>query len=211
MRIDPKLKILSFLVVGAFLLSVCSATQALAAAKGSKSAGFKAAQTKAHKVLTNTANNSGGTQAQQSNTAANLSPVSFSVSPGLYGPVHKWFIPAQPSSGSQGQASVAGGGWRTPAAQGTSAPQQSTSAPQAPPATTGWSIPSICYYLPSWTTTNWWNAPATSGGSAVPAYTQPAQVGRVGVTPATVCYTGCVPGWGSPAYAGDTYCAPACY
>ena len=55
MRIDPRLAILSVLVVALVVFGISSATPAFAAATKSKHVDFKAAQTKAHRILTGTA------------------------------------------------------------------------------------------------------------------------------------------------------------
>jgi len=215
MRIDPKLRILTFLVVGAFVMSLCSAREVLAAGTGSKHAGFKAAQTKAQIILANKAkaNTFGAVPTEQFNVPANTPTVCYGACPpGWSRPVYTWFIPAQPYSGSQGQPNVAGGGWQTPAGQGATVPLQNVAPPaQAPPATDGGGSRSLCYWLPSWATTNWWNSPATSGGSSVPNYNQLAQPGSTGANPTTVCYSGCVPSWNGSGYTTGTYCAPVCY
>jgi hypothetical protein len=220
MRIDPKLRILAFLMVGAFVLSVCSASEVLAAGKGSKQTSFKTAQTKAHRILTGAArtDNAGVAPAQQFNVAPNQPTVCYGACPpGWSGgrPVYTWFFPAQPYGGTSGRQAVAGGGWQTPAGQGATAPQQNVATAQATPATGGNGSRSLCYWLPSWSTVNAWNAPATSGGT-VPTYNQLAQPGVVqtpgpATGPATVCYSGCLPSWSGPGYTTGAYCGPVCY
>lgn len=221
MRIDRRLAILSILVVALLVFGISSATPVFAAATKSKHAVFKAAQTEAHRILTGTArmNPSGVVPAQQINAAANLPTVYYSgYAPGWSGPVYTWFIPAQPYSASPGQSNVGAGSWQVPAGQGATAPQQRPAASQQPPAAGGGSSRSLCYWLPSWSTVNWWNAPATSGGTAVPTYNRlaqpPAQQGQAGNTvryPMTVCYSGCVPYRTGSGYTVGASCAPTCY
>jgi hypothetical protein len=222
MRIDPKLRILSFLVVGAFLLSIFSVSQALSATTSARHASFKTAQTKAHRILANKSrtNNTGISPAQQYNMPANPPTVCYrAFPPGWSAPAYTWLTPAQPYNGPAGQTNVASGGWKTPAGQGATAPQQKVAARQAPPATSGWGGHSLCYWLPSWATRNWWNTPATSGRpAAAPTYNQPArppvpqpQPVRLGANPNTFCYSGWVPNRGGTGYTPATYCARACY
>lgn len=214
MRIDPKLRIFTVLLVGAFVLSICSAAQVQAAGTASKNTSFKAAQTKAHRILTDPArtNNAGVAPAQQFIPAGNSPTVCYSACPPAWSrPVYTWFFPAQPYGGTSGQQAVAGGGWQTPAGQGATARQQNVAAAQAPPATGGNGSRSLCYWLPSWSTVNAWNAPATSGGSYVPTYNQRAQPGPAASVPATVCYSGCLPTWSGSGYTTGAYCWPDCY
>ena len=99
MRIDPRLAILSVLVVALVVFGISSATPAFAAATKSKHVAFKAAQTKAKAILTGTAktNPVGVVPAQQINLAANQPTVCYNgCAPGWNGPVYTWFIPAQP-------------------------------------------------------------------------------------------------------------------
>jgi hypothetical protein len=221
MRIHRRLAILSVLVVALLAFGISSATPAFAAATKSKHDGFKAAQTKAHRILTGTAmtNPSDVVPAQQINLATNQPTVWYSgYAPGWNGPVYTWFIPAQQYNASPGQSNVAAGSWQVPAGQGARAPQQKPVAPQSPPAVSSGNSHSLCYWLPSWSTSNWWNAPATAGGTAVPTYNRLAQppaqqfqAGNMVRNPTTVCYSGCVPSWIGSGYTVGAACAPTCY
>ncbi|MBI4964467.1 MAG: hypothetical protein HY913_14410 [Desulfomonile tiedjei] len=221
MRIHQGLSILSILVAILFVMSALAADSAVAAGNSAKKSTFKDAQTKADRILKDAAgvSSSGVAPAQQATIAGNP-PVAFYTTypPGGTGPVYTWFIPAQPAGQRAGQAVAGTGDWRTPAGQGTAAPQQGVAASQANPPSSGWGPASLCYWLPRWGTGTGWNAPATSSRTVVPTYNQLARPGTpqalpgaAASSPMTVCYSGCVPSWTGPGYTTGTVCAPACY